>query len=186
MFYFTKRVVFTTIILTAWVGVYLDHSVPYFPIEISRTATGPRSRIIFPVGATIAFLVAIAECLFHNVSFLSLLPFSGFMLLTLVDDEQSWTVHMAGVALMMCSMVWKLQTHYIELGILAFMYSVRIVLKAIVSWNGSIGGTFNYARKLMYTGRFENIFQVVVYRVAGVLQWIVLGEIMILYCDSLK
>lgn len=134
MFFYTKCCIFTTVATTVFFGVVWDKSAPYFPIEISRTGTGRVSHIIFPLGAVFSFLVALGER-HHNWQ---LLPFFGLILLALVTDEQSHTIHMLGVVIMVLPILFQSlqsQTHFLLFLFLMALYLGRLLLKGITVYH---------------------------------------------------
>lgn len=186
MFFFTKCIILCVIVVTAWLGNSVDQSTPYFPIEISRTATGSYGRIFFPAGALIAFLVS----LFETQHVWTLLPFFGLAILTLVTDEMSWTIHMVGVYAMIGSIAYACynagnDTWYPFVGLMA-LFLFRILLKVV--WTSLQGEVFVFERiqSLMLTGQFTSPAQKFVFQVAGVLQWIVLIGIMFIYDQAVS
>jgi hypothetical protein len=50
-FFWCKVHTLAVCVMTAAIGVLVDRGVPYFPIELSRTACGPQSRFVFKWGA---------------------------------------------------------------------------------------------------------------------------------------
>lgn len=185
MFFYTKIVIVCTIFTTAWLGYSVDCSTPYFPIEISRTATGRYGRIFFPVGAGIA----LATALFETQHVWTLLPFVGLVVLTLVTDEMSWPIHMIGVYAMIGSIAYVCHTAgndtwYPFIGLMS-LFLFRVLLKVV--WTSLQGQVFLFQRiqTLMLTGDFTSRSQKMAFQVAGVLQWVVLIGMMLLYDQAL-
>jgi hypothetical protein len=71
-------------------------TLPYWPIEISRTATGQRSRFVFLLG--IIVLVVVSGH-FPLQTAAQRVAAAGLLLLAAVTDTEHWTMHMVGVAL---------------------------------------------------------------------------------------
>lgn len=174
---YTKLSVLLAVLCTALSGL-LDGSVPYFPIEISRTAAGPLGRIVFPLGTALSFAVSLYELRTLHA------PFLGLFILALVDDHTSWAIHMFGVFLMIVSIGWdawrfgKLWPFLL----ICCIYLGRLVLKMGVTYHY---GLFKPAAKaslqIMYTGKAETPAQLLVFKLGGVLQWVFLYGIMELY-----
>lgn len=178
MFFYTKCCILTTVATTVFFGVVCDKSAPYFPIEISRTGTGRVSHIVFPIGAVLSFVVALAER-HHNWQ---LLPFFGLILLALVTDEQSHAIHMLGVVLMVfpifvqsCQSPTRLFLFLLLMG----LYLGRLLIKGITVYHQS--DPVGFTLKLMLSGGFENQAQELAFKLGGLLQWVFLYGMLELY-----
>lgn len=167
----TKLILYITVFFTAFSGVWWDQSVPYFPIEISRTATGPISRFLFPCGTLIAFVASWYE--YNTIKW----PFVGLFLLAAVDDKTSWIIHMLGVFMMACSIgwdAWQSKKGWYFL-LVACIYLGRLVLKMGVTYHhGLFQGSIAAAKNIMYTGKAESEAQLLIFKLCGLLQWVVL------------
>ena len=177
----TTVTLFCVIVITALCGLY-DGSVPYFPIEISRTATGSIGRIVFPTGVVLVFSFALKEF----STFSQLTPFIGLVVLSVASDTYSWTIHMFGVLLMVIGVIIRVISrnsyeHYAIVVCAIGLYLLRIVMKVIVTSQdllgdfSSIGSMKTLLLKctaIMYGGNATYV-QLTVYRVAGVMQWLV-------------
>jgi hypothetical protein len=93
----TKLILLGSIVATALAGWY-DGSTPYYPIEISRTATGPISYYVFCLGTFLTLVSAYdqVKTKYH------LMPLVGLVLLTIFDDSRFWFLHNLAVAIMVC------------------------------------------------------------------------------------
>lgn len=175
----TKISLLLTVISTVLSGLYFDQSVPYFPIEISRTATGPWSRIIFPVGV----MFVMATCIWE-VGRMQL-PFVGLFILALVDDKTSWILHMLGVFIMGVSLAfdaWK-NSKLLHFFLIFCIYCGRLVLKMGVTYHyGMFQNAIETSKQIMYTGNAETQEQLLIFKLCGILQWVVLYGWMELYC----
>ena len=177
--YFTKLSLFITGFVTVFFGVWIDQSVPYFPIEISRTATGPYSRVLFPLGAFTSLIVAYFEVKTKHY----LIVFAGFLLLALVNDKQSWSIHMLGVVLMfggIASKIYHDNTKYMTFGLILCIYMGRIVLKILTLTHYGYR-IFEKAKDIMYTGNADTPAQLLIFKLCGILQWVVLYGMLELY-----
>lgn len=177
MFFVTKISVLLTVLTTVSCGVWWDRSAPYFPIEISRTATGRVSSWVFPLGATVSFAIAVWE----SSSVPS--PFLGFLILAWISDEKSWPVHMIGVLLMVAPVAWQSITGFrdktLVFLLLCCVYLVRLAFKGVTVMHHP--HPIQVAKELMYTGAFENDVQALAFKIGGVLQWAFLYGIMEFY-----
>lgn len=172
---YTKLAILLTVVATMISGL-VDHSAPYFPIEISRTATGPVGRIVFPMGAIGAFLVSLWELKCVH------LPFVGFLLLAVIDDQTSWHLHMLGVNLMAGSIAWNsAQTGKLfPFLLITCIYMGRFVLKLGVTYHTK--HPMNTMYSIMYSGKTESEAQLLIFKLGGVLQWVFLYGMLELYC----
>jgi len=173
MFY-TKCVLYATVVSTMACGVWVDRSVPYFPIEISRTATGPLSRRLFPAGAALALLVATTEA----PNYRALWPFIGLLLLAAVPDDVSWPVHMIGVALMVlgcCAAISDMRGVVVFAALLG-VYAFRLVLKAAVLLPvmDNPADILHYGAGIMFGTREAHGATAIAFKLGAVLQWVVL------------
>src|SRR5271156_743426 len=97
---YLKLHLFVTIVLTQlaalfYVGPYA--SLPYFPIEISRTAaTNPLSKIILLVGLVTSFV----HLPFYNRGVELYIAWMGMVILAVFDDVTYWSIHMFGNIIM--------------------------------------------------------------------------------------
>ena len=101
MYGWTKMTMLVTIVATVCCGVWVDESAPYFPIEISRTATGPISANVLRGGVGVGTVVLACECMaMAGSSWMVWVPWSGIVMLAVFDDASAWGLHMLGVAIM--------------------------------------------------------------------------------------
>ena len=96
------------IILCTWIaGLFIDKSVPYFPIEISRTGTGPYSSLIFKWGAVSLVVSLYLDGAMHirqkySEMLSSPVPIWGCLLvIAWFPDHTHLLIHGAGVILLM-------------------------------------------------------------------------------------
>lgn len=93
------------VLATVLAGLLLDGAAPYFPCEISKTATGPRSAVLLRGTAALLLVVATAAGrLFFDVGLTAGLL--GLALLSALDTRRHWGGHMAGVALLLCGCLY--------------------------------------------------------------------------------
>ena len=101
MFERTKMTMLVTVVATVFWGVWMDRSAPYFPIEISRTATGPISANVLRGGVGVGTVVLAYEWMaLAGRPWMVWVPWSGIVLLAVFDDASAWGLHMLGVAIM--------------------------------------------------------------------------------------
>ena len=173
MFIYTKISILITVLSTIFTGYWIDQSTFYFPVEISRTATGPIGQIIFPFGALCSFIIGITEL---SVNITDLYPFLGFLILTIIDDKKSRIIHMIGVLLMIVGVgvkAFRTKQTTIAFGLIMSIYFLRIIMKGVVlSHHGT--NIFNVSKHIMYTGETETQTQLLIFKLCGVLQWVAL------------
>lgn len=185
MFPYTQLSLLTTVLLTIFSGVVIDNESPYFPIEISRTATGPISSIVFPLGALTSFIIAWHE----TRTYFQLSPFFGFFILAFVSDKQSWAVHMGGVVAMVVPIAFvALQSveNAMLFGFLMCLYLGRIVMKIVTIYprvNG-LWKIFERSKEFMYHGGFDSPAQEIAFKMGGVLQWAFLYGVLQLFVNQ--
>ena len=87
MLFYSKIHTLVTIIMTMIASVWVDQSAPYFPIEISRTATGPVSQPLFIFGmATIPISLWADDALLPGTPFSAVYVWLGVMGVALFSD----------------------------------------------------------------------------------------------------
>lgn len=179
------------IISTAFASV-CDGSLAYFPIEISRMATGPVSYWIFLCGMIITCFLVPPKLLMASF---------GLLMLAVFDDVNHWGMHMIGVGVMalgILAAMLRQQSNYELAGYAALIYVTRIMLKVLLTcdplkdyaWHQLGGGEppiiyfiyifisqFNLARcvnqvkSVNYAGSDRSIEQTI-YELGGIGQWI--------------
>lgn len=181
MIVFTPYCILLSVITTALTALFYDKSVPYYPIEISRTATGPTSRWVFSIGLTLSVIALVLE---HPTPKRYSLAIAGILLLAWVDDVVSRFWHMAGVVLLFIGSVlivdWK--TAWVPLLCGAGIYAARIIMKGLavtflekttaglLDWRGAA----NESIRIMYTGQVKEPLTLRLFEATGVMQWILL------------
>ena len=199
MFY-TKLHLFLTVVAVQVAALLVDRSTPYWPIEISRmAASGPVALLAFRTGAlALGAPLAMDGAWSRPV----LLLWLAMVIIACVDDVTSWLVHMMGVALLGVSACWQTYT----LGrratpillAAAFVFAIRLVLKASTVWWNEVGGharplsslldatTFHgivsHSAALMFgTRTFKSPWTRAAFSVGGALQWVVFAILSLLY-----
>lgn len=173
-------------VFITWGVCWLDQSAPYFPIEISRTATGRIGKYYFPLG----FLVPAFLLWIESTSWIQLLPAPGVLLAACVNDELHWPTHLLGVLLMVCGVIAKvaydvrLEVPGADQGVLlvilaSFFIFLGLLLKAgavLESWEDlkDPKGIAERCMEMNYTGCGSRE-QLVVYKVTGLCQWVALA-----------
>jgi len=178
---YTPYCIIVTVITTAITAVFHDKSVPYYPIEISRTATGPISRWIFSIGLTASVLMLLAE---HPTPRKYALSVAGILLLAWVDDVTSRFWHMMGVVLLFIGsvIIVKWSVAWVPLLCGAGIYASRIIIKglAVTFLEKTTQGLFDWrgatseSIRIMYTGHVKEELTLRLFEVTGVMQWILL------------
>lgn len=175
----TKLHIWCVVLATVWSGLYLDGGVPYFPIEISRTATGPVAARIFFWGMLLIPLTTLSlDRMLPSRSLCC--AWLGLQLITFFDDVNHWSLHMAGVAVLFLSV---LVHHDHEAFVAAVLvYCARIVLKAwaiIVLeavFPASVSALSDAGFGIMMGTRVPQHWATLwAFKCAGVMQWIALA-----------
>lgn len=188
-----------TILATQLVAIY-DGSVPYFPIEISRTAaSSPTATHV--LGAGILSMLP----LLYRTNTLNVMTYGmwlGLAIVAIVPDTVSKSGHMAGVAVLYIAALARIFT---ELNAAAFMhflcslfiFGIRLFFKVGIlllydtptrqSWrtptdiffNPRVGQTiYNRSMEIMFGGpsafKYVEDASVIlpIFKVCGVLQWV--------------
>ena len=122
------------VIATQAVALY-DGAVPFFPIEISRTAaSSPRATNTLATGFATLIVTMIYTKTLDAVTFSLWL---GLMVIALVPDSVSWTVHMLGVVALVaaaCAHVYRRRQIALVPPLLCALaiYGIRIVFKLVL------------------------------------------------------
>lgn len=137
---------------------------PYFPIEISRTATGPTSRWIFAIGLSLSVLILLFE---RPFSIGSLILTVGVLLLAWIDDEVSRFWHMV--------VDWK--TAWVPLLCCSGLYAARLIMKAtavVFLEKVPLESIATESIRIMYDGQVKEPLTLRIFEATGVMQWILL------------
>lgn len=179
MFFYTKCTVAVSVLVTMLCGVIVDQCVAYFPIEISRTASGRLASIVFPLGAFLSLCVAVME---NTQTYWKLSPFAGFLLLALVSDKVNWPIHMLGVLAMVFPIALRCQESFEFAALfvaLLGLYFGRLVIKGVTVMH--YPNPVATAKGFMFGAPFDNQLQLLAFQLGGVLQWVFLWGIMQLH-----
>lgn len=183
-----------TVVATQVVALY-DGAVPYFPIEISRTAASSANanRALATGFATLIVTMLYTKTL-DAVTFAMWL---GLMIVALVPDTRNWSLHMLGVAIVFAAALAHVYRHR-DVSLVppvlcaGVVYLIRLVLKAVVmlmadakvraavsqSWSALFAAMFERTMDVMMRGPLayndDNTWAMVgpVFKVCGVLQWV--------------
>jgi len=182
---------FITIILTQ-ISSILYNEIPYFPIEISRTAAdgGVITKYIFNIGLT---SIIITLFMTNNVTKETILLWIGLSIIALFDDKQHWIMHNLGVLILF--IVAMINAYHVGGSAVLFVFMaiainmIRIGFRILVVmyfemnigifdlWNHPklIYDIFNLSKNIMYRGHIscsEPSITVLVFKISGVLQWV--------------
>jgi hypothetical protein len=179
----------TTILLVQFSAVWLDKasSLPYFPIEISRTAaSSPLARVILKAG----FTSLIGTCLLtQSLTWPRFVLWLGLMLVAWFPDTEHMSLHMSGVAILFVASCMTLWTGWSrQRGMLVvfavFVYGMRIVFKWVVLWltdprlvqfqasHGLVKGFALRNQEIMFGRESVPPDTEAFFKLSGVLQWI--------------
>ncbi len=190
---------------TAWASVYIDASngVPYWPIEISRTASGECGYSVFLFGVTGLVLLVSVRSLSNSYRkfFCVLIPMTGAFTLACFDDVRFIELHTLGLIIMLVG-TFIFSNFYAPdymrlLFCMGILFSIRVALKVIVvsmyELNDQDVGVINMLYRfitfdtdfmdrvksrsldIMMSGNWRNgLWTQLVFKLGGVLQWIVL------------
>lgn len=130
MLLYTPWFLLTSVVSTLFCGVLIDKSAPYFPIEISRTATGPVSKWVFSLGLTVSVLSFLIETTEPKRYLLMII---GLLLLAWVDDVTSHVIHMLGVILVAIGAFFAvpIQKTWVVLFCAVALFVFRLVMKCM-------------------------------------------------------
>ena len=194
------------VILATWAAAFRDRSLPYFPIEISRTATGSLSRWVFRLGVLAGSAVMHAEA----DSFDVYITWAGLLLLAWFDDLRHFELHMAGVAVMTLgvgirAVLFSDTANTVPLFVCAaVIYALRVVIKVAtvlvlelkkpLDSSTMVELLFNahdcrtkcidHAKRIMYYGESSADAPETtrfIFSICGVLQWLVFFVFSLLY-----
>jgi hypothetical protein len=187
-----------TVVATQLTALFVDRAVPYFPIEVSRTAAaGPWSQRVFTAGVLSLGGTLLVTGGGANASTLAI--WLSLVVIALFDDVYHWTLHMLGVAglgatvatLLVGSRHWQHDT--CVLGLAAVLYLARLAMKALAVWHFEphdprwspdaspdallypLQHCFRLSQDIMYHGGGGGHAEatLLVFRLCGVLQWVV-------------
>lgn len=167
----TKVLLLCTVLATLATGV-LEGVVPYFPIEISRTATGPYGKAIFRGGVLLCIVSAWDE----GASEREMLPAVGVVIAAVADDATSLFVHLVGVLFMGLGIAANVQTtahaKALTLAIVIYGLSALARLWCVAPDVGyDLSLAVNKFVAVMYDGQDVSEVQLAVFKAGGVAQW---------------
>jgi hypothetical protein len=154
-------------------------TLPYWPIEISRTATGRWSRYVFLAG----FILLVTSGKFPLQTAAQRVAAAGLLLLAAVPDTVHWHLHMAGVATLVgaCLSTGSLMAS-VGVGVYALRAVLRNVAVMLFEMSATVPASLNKALAAMdivdalLFGRrsFRDARTLLCFRLAGVAQWLAL------------
>jgi hypothetical protein len=159
-----------SVIASVLIGIYIDKSPPYFPIEISRTVTGPVASWAFPALLTFSAIISRFEVNWH--------AWFGILLLAWIPDTFSHLLHMVGVAILGISFL--IVAKWEQIAVISLIWAMRLLMKAAAIYQfeterHGLKSMIAYGKKRMFDGNFRDARTLLVFQTTGVLQWIVLG-----------
>jgi hypothetical protein len=167
------NVSFLFLIAATWIGSYIDNNVPYFPIEISRTAaSGPYGYYGLCAGTLLL-------CPYVQGRSDGWISWIGLVILAIIDDKMSWTLHMTGVCIMFIGIMLKTDTSkMIAFMLFGMLFMFRLVLRNVPVClfevdEITIGNIIAKNKEIMYTGRCNSEITLLMFKLSGVLQWVV-------------
>jgi hypothetical protein len=182
--FYTKILLLLFVLIIQSVAL-LYGAVPYFPIEISRTAeASPINLWLFPLCVIILPCLMLLCHEFHNKYIISLI---GLILLALFDDKRHWLMHMIGIFIMVLGTFviilysGEARERCMLLCCALMLYVTRVVMKAFivatVELNTfSLQAIFIKSMDIMYEGasycQYPQ-YTLPVFQIGGLLQWIV-------------
>ena len=185
-------------VLTTWAIAWIDQSMPYFPIEISRTATGKIGKYYFPAGFVVVGYFLWIESACCEPRWLKLSPTVGVVLAAIVNDEYHWQTHLFGVFLMYIAILGNvlysnLTRDWILFALATWLLHISAFLKTVAvleeplnwrCWKKNIleerDSFVDKCMQINYKGEGTKA-QLVIYRVTGVCQWVALGLLINIY-----
>ena len=176
------RIYIVSLVLSIQAIAIFTGKLPYFPIEISRTAeASPYNRILFPIGVICLPLFMYAMNEWSNAYLLAL---AGLIILAVIDDKTSLMGHQIGVAIMAIGSFYaifsldNLRTRLSLLLCAALLFCGRVAMKviAVVLFEGlySFSQVKDKCIEIGYNGMTRHPqFLIPVFQVCGVMQWLV-------------
>jgi len=184
-----KLQLLTTVILTQAVSLY-SGNVPYFPIEISRTAASSKwALFVFRVGMCSSIVLV-----HHALNYNQILAWFSLVVIAIFDDVAWPGMHIVG--LWMLGLSGVIAAYYSEQGltlisIAGYVTLVRLMMRGLailalegleekeVSFNPSLDRTivvkcirlFERSSYIMKTGDADE-YVLWFFRMSGVLQWV--------------
>lgn len=184
MLFYTKLLLFTLVLAIQCIALIWG-VVPYFPIEISRTAQSSTINLwLFPLCVMILPCLMVFCGEFHTKYIISL---SGLVLLALFDDKRHWLMHIIGVVVMIMGTFYSIlysgesRGRFVLLCCAFILYVTRIAMKAfIVAFveihSFSVSAIMTKSMDIMYYGALYcqyPQYTIPVFQIGGLLQWIV-------------
>ena len=184
--FWVKVHLFVLVVIVQTIALFKETTLPYFPIEISRTAaTGDLNKTLFPLGI---LSLGITFWMTGEFKLQYLLSWIGLFILSYFDDEKYFLLHMFGVFIMIVGVILiglYSKTRYADLIIVLcamIIYAVRVIMKLLVVMLLEVNANdmFNFIKikqvidQIMFAGICQYPLQTLtVFRICGVLQWII-------------
>lgn len=134
----TKSYIVCLIVLIQIVSVFIDstydnfepyNGVPYFPIEISRTAASrPYANFIFALGTTCLIIPMYFDNMLETASYI--IMYFGLLFVAIYDDVTAWVPHMCGVVMIIMGFVLNYIREYSNTNKSKNDYNFRILVIA--------------------------------------------------------
>lgn len=176
---------FVLVVIIQSIALIKETTLPYFPIEISRTAaTGELNKTLFPLGI---LSLGVTFWMTGEFKLQYILSWIGLIILSYFDDKNYFLLHMFGVFIMIVGVILiglYSKTRYADLIIVLcaiMIYAVRVVMKLLVVIILEVNSNdmFNFIKikqvieQIMFEGicRYP-VHTLIVFRICGLLQWI--------------
>ena len=185
--FWIKAHLFILVISIQLIALLTENTLPYFPIEISRTAeTGELNRILFPIGA---LTLGITLCLINQFKLKYFVSWLGLVVLSYFDDKRYHLLHMLGVLIMFIGFAligMNSRTKNADLVVIlcaVLIYLIRILIRVIVVAlleveTHQMFNIYVIGMKILeisYTGTVacrNPVHTLTIFRISGVLQWL--------------
>lgn len=131
---YTHYYVFILITSTILTAVFIDTHVPYFPIEISRTASGGWAYYILSFGTIPLILTSYADK--NKIDETRILMIFSIFIIAYYDDKKYLYEHQIGVLLLMLSFLYNaIKSEHQNANLMIFLtclifYILRMIIKA--------------------------------------------------------
>jgi hypothetical protein len=185
----TKYYVFGLLLITILTSFFIDTHIPYFPIEISRTASGGLAYYILSIGIPPLILTSYIDNNLTNGRFMMI---TSLFIIACFDDKTHLYEHLIGVFLLMITfLINAIQSDGKMVVVLTcfVLYILRIIIKTgfvlifVFKKNtlNDLGQMFNTIQDIMYNGENAMLLKgnmnkdyiINAFRLCGMIQWMV-------------
>ena len=184
-------VILLTVLGVQSINLCIDKTIPYFPIEISRTAVGPYASQFFLLMVCVLGIATYAQ---HGLVSRYFSAWLGIFVVATYDDVNYYTIHMLGAyhifltAASLAFINYKNQDFWILLSVITLLYVLKLAFKATPVWfietsdretlvplSDDLANIVQSCKKISYgtyDGELSHVTKIL-FKLSAVFQWVI-------------